>query len=359
MEATRLAPKCDNLGHTRVLLCYKNFSNDCNVSHIGLGVTAQYTAKTLTHAGIKAQAVPIVGAEELEKILDGHGQGQPTNHPVTHVVIMAQFIPTQWLQRLTRKFPFVKFSLNCHSNVGFLQAEPNAIRLFREAIDLETGTTNFFAGGNNQRFVKIIQDIYGRPIQFLPNLYFLHGHEPIHRPHWSGGTIRIGAFGSLRIYKNFSTAVTAAMEVGHMLRSKVELWINSGRTDGAGNAVYKTALAWTKDVPNIELKEFPWASWPEFKRKIATMHIMLQPSYTETFNNVTADGVAEGVPSVVSDTIDWAPQNWIASSDDPKDVANKARHLLVDPHAAREGYHALQSYVSKGIHYWREFLERP
>ncbi len=30
------------------------------------------------------------------------------------------------------------------------------------------------------------------------------------------------------------------------------------------------------------------------------MHLLLQPSYTESFNMVTADGVAEGVASVVS-----------------------------------------------------------
>jgi hypothetical protein len=31
------------------------------------------------------------------------------------------------------------------------------------------------------------------------------------------------------------------------------------------------------------------------------MHLLIQVSYTESFNMVTADGVLEGVPSVTSD----------------------------------------------------------
>lgn len=340
----------------RVLLCYKNFSKDCNVSHAGLGITGIYSAKTLMAHGIRAQALPTYGADDLEKFL--HSQVH-TSHPVTHVLVMAQWIPTERLAKLTRVFPHIKFGLKCHSNVGFLQAEPNAIKLLREAIDLETGTTNFFACANNERLCNILKDMYGRPVQYLPNLYYLHGQEPIHRPVYNGGPLRIGAFGSLRVYKNFSTAVTAGIEIGHMLRVPVEIWINSGRNDGAGNIVYRTARAWTDGVPGVQLKELPWCSWPDFKRHIGTMNLLLQPSYTETFNNVTADGIAEGVPSVVSDTIEWVPENWKASTDDPKDVASVGRRLLADYHAPAEGYQALKQYVTDGLVHWRKYLDRP
>lgn len=336
----------------RILICYKNFSKDCNVSHIGLGVTAQYTAKTLTHNGFKAQALPIFGADDLGDFLKA-------NPDVTHVVICAFWIGTKNIATLARQYTHVKFALNCHSNVGFLQAEPPAINLLRDAIDLETGTTNIFASCNNKRLQKILQDMYGRPIQFLPNLYFLHGHEPVYRQPWRGGTLRIGAFGSLRVYKNFSTAITAAIEISFQLRTQTEIWINSGRTDGAGNVVYQTALAWTRGLPNVELKSFGWASWPEFKRQVGTMNLMLQPSYTETFNNVTADGIAEGVPSVVSDTIEWCPKSWQASNDNPSDVAGVGRRLLTDSFAPRDGYLALQEYVRNGIPYWYAFVNRP
>ena len=80
-----------------------------------------------------------------------------------------------------------------------------------------------------------------------------------------------------------------------------------------------------------------WQSWPKFRKTVAHMHLLLQPSYTESFNMVTADGVAEGVPSVVSEAIDWAPEDWKADVDDVLDIARTGRKLLFDPRAAHDG----------------------
>lgn len=335
-----------------ILLCYKNFSQDCHVSHVGLGVTAQYTAKTLRHHGYHATALPIHGSDDLAEYIERH----ETKHPVTHVLVMAQWIPTRYLAQLAMKYPRIEFGMKCHSNVGFLQAEPPAIDLLRESIDLETGLPNFHACSNNSRLSHALRHMYGRPITYLPNLYYLHGEEPIHRPGWNGGLLRLGAFGSLRVYKNFSTAIAAAIELTNSLKCHSEIWINSGRSDGAGNVVYRTALAWTKGLPFITLKELHWASWPEFKRVIGSMNLLFQPSYSETFNNVTADGIAEGVPSVVGESIEWVPESWKAEPDDSSDVASVARRLLLDHHAPHEGYQALKHYVEKGLVHWRKFL---
>ena len=276
-----------------IWLAYKNFSKECDISHIGMGCTAIYTVKSLVQAGFMAQAIPIFGGDDLMNQLK-RVQGPP----VTHVIIMAQFVPAIWLQKLTRAFPFIKFAVNCHSNIGFLQAEPPAIDLLRAAIDIETGTANFYACGNNERFCNIISDMYGKKIQFLPNLYFLDGTEPIHRPAWQGGTLRIGCFGSARVYKNFSTAIAAAVEIGFQLRTPVEIsgkfrafrWCRERR------AAHCRSL--DEEPLDRDPEDLPWCTWPEFRRIAGTMNIMLQPSYTETFNNVTADGVAEGVASV-------------------------------------------------------------
>ena len=51
------------------------------------------------------------------------------------------------------------FSVVCHSNVGFLAADPQAIKNFREDLDLEQGALNFFAAGNSTRFVKFIEQV--------------------------------------------------------------------------------------------------------------------------------------------------------------------------------------------------------
>lgn len=338
-----------------LLLCYKNFSKECNVSHIGLGVTAQYTAKSLVNHGVYAVAKPIFGADDLADYIKAQ---EPSRRPVTHVVIMAQWIPIKFIaSMLVRAFPHIKFAQNCHSNVGFLQAEPPAIDLLRAAIDLEMGTSNFVASSNNERLCRALRFMYGNPLTHLPNLYYLHGKEPVNRPIWQGGTLKIGCFGSLRVYKNFSTAIAASIELTSRLKANSEIWINSGRTDGAGDVVYRTALAWTRGLPHVTLKELPWSTWSEFRRVVSTMNILMQPSYTETFNNVTADGIAEGTPSVVSRSIEWAPHSWQAEPDDSSQVANVARHILMDPHATTEGYDSLKSYVARGLPQWKEFIK--
>ncbi len=337
-----------------ILLCYKNFSRDTAVSHIGLGVTAAYTAKTLCQHGYHAEALPIHGTDDLTQFILGQ---EKTSQPVTHVVLMAQFLTTRNLALMVRRFPRIIFALNCHSNVGFLQAESKAIDLLREAIDLETSLPNFNVSSNNRRLCSIFKDMYGRDITYLPNLYYLTGTEPIHRPLWNGGTLRIGIFGSLRVFKNFSTCVAAAVAMINELSCHGEIWMNSGRSDGGGDAVSKVAKSWTKNLPHVTLKELHWTSWPEFKRVTGSMNILLQNSYTETFNNVTADGICEGVPSVVSDAIEWCPKAWMAAVDDPSEVAAIGRLLLRDHRAPRDGYRALKNYVHAGIIEWQRFLK--
>ena len=71
---------------------------------------------------------------------------------------------------------------------------------------------------------------------------------------------------------------------------------------------------------------------------------------------VTADGVAEGVPSVVSPAIDWAPESWKAQADDVLQIAQVGRRLLHDASAAYEGFEALQKYVKDGLHAYRGYF---
>ena len=87
------------------------------------------------------------------------------------------------------------------------------------------------------------------------------------------------------------------------------------------------------------------------------MHLLLQPSYTESFNVVTADGIASGVPSVVSEAIDWVPRYWQAEVDDVNDISRVGRQLLGDPIAAVDGLKALKTYVVEGVKYWKDYLK--
>jgi hypothetical protein len=330
----------------RVILAYKNFAANRNISHIGLGVAAMNTAKTLRMQGIKAEVLPILNASDLASKLDG---------TVSHVVVSAPWIPSDQIQRLTAAHPDVTFAVNCHSNVGFLQADTNGVRLLREGLDIERGVWNFHVAGNSRKFCRWVADAYQAPCTFLPNLYFLDPAITPRHTGFNGGVLRIGAFGATRPLKNFMSAAAAAVEISNRMRTGVEIWVSAGRAEGGGG-ILDAVRAMVNGLPNVKLVESGWQSWPAFRRTVRHMHLLLQPSYTESFNMVTADGIAERVPSVVSEAIDWAPDHWKACVDDVFDIARVGRHLLHDPHAVEDGHHALTHHNSEGLRAWKHFL---
>ena len=342
----------------RVIICYKNFlATSQGISHIGLGVAALNNAKMLQRAGIRTEILPMRYDTDLRKFLNL--QASSGELPVTHVIVSAPWVRTQMFQYLCATFPTIQFAMNCHSNVGFLQADSNGIRLIREGLALEAGVHNFSVAGNSERFSRFIYNAYGSPCKYLPNMYSLDGTSEPHRPSWPStkGVLRIGAFGATRSQKNFITACGAALEISRDLKAQTEIWINSQRDDGPETKrILRAAHMMLDGLPNISLRYAPWAAWPNFRRTVENMHLLLQISYTERFNMVTCDGIATGVPSVISDAITWAPESWQAKADDVFDIAQVGIGLIHNPRAARAGLQALNVHNRDGMHAWYRFL---
>src|SRR5579875_2270804 len=155
-----------------VILAYKNFAANRNISHIGLGVAAINTAKVLRREGTKTEVWPILSASDLRNRLK--------SAPAAHVIISAPWIPALEMQSLSNDFPETQFSINCHSNVGFLQADRNGIRLVREMMELELATANVHLAGNSRRFCEWVRFAFGAPCAYLPNLYWIES-DPVSR----------------------------------------------------------------------------------------------------------------------------------------------------------------------------------
>jgi glycosyltransferase involved in cell wall biosynthesis len=332
----------------KVIFAYKNFAASRNISHIGLGVAAINTVKVLRREGVLAEVWPIVSADDLESRL--------ANESADHVIVSAPWIPTAKLQQLTTAHLNMVFAVNCHSNVGFLQADRNGMKLVREAMDLEMGTHNFHLGGNCRRFARWVRSAFGVPCAFLPNLYYIGEPVPSPARRFTDGTLRIGIFGATRPQKNLMSAAGAALEISRSMRAPLELWMSAGRTEGGGDTVLAAVQELLANLPNVKLILNGWQSWPQFRRVVAQMHLLLQPSYTESFNMVTADGVAEGVASVVSRAIGWAPEHWKADVDDVVDIARVGRQLLTDNCAAADGLEALKAFNADGLRVYREYF---
>lgn len=332
-----------------VIIAYKNFPVAHHVSHIGLGVSGLNTAKVLRSAGISADVWAILGARDISQRIR-----QSVPRP-THVIIAAPWLPALDLQNLVFSHHGIQFAVVCHSNVGFLQADPAAIRNFRDDLNLEQGALNFACGGNSKRFANWIEGAYSRPCIWLPNLYALPAHPPNRRP-WPGGcSARIGVFGALRPLKNHLSAAAACLEIANDLHIRIKFFINVGRVEG-GYTPLRALEAMLDQSHTVELVKEGWHHWPVFRELIRSMDLLMQPSFTETFNMVTADGAAEGIPSVVSEAIDWAPRSWQADVDDPLDIARVGKQLLGDVRAGDEGFRALAKHNADGLAAWRKYL---
>jgi hypothetical protein len=332
-----------------VALVHKNFANIRGISHIGLGVAAQNTCRVLRRAGIECFPWDVNSVADLRAMLDKHKH-------ITHVVISAPWIPTVELQRLAYKLPNVDFTVNFHSNIGFLQADSNGVQIFKELIHAAISTWNIHITGNSEAFVRAVEETFEAPCGWLPNLYYLDHTIRTDAPGYSGGVLKIGCYGATRPLKNILSAAWAAMEVSAQLRVDLQFWVSGGREDGGG-VMLRAIRKLFEGESTRKLHEAHWAPWPAFKTKyVRPMHLLMQPSYTESFNVTTADGIAMGVASVVSPAIDWAPASWQADNDDVQEMAGVARRLLFDRSAVRDGVRALERHNRDGLSAWLQYL---
>lgn len=214
-----LRPYVDSV---RVALVYRDFTGD-GVSHVGLGVSAAYTAKTLRHHGIWAEVWSVPSAQKLRErlhqigaIADQRGEVRPT-----HVILAAPWIATKDLAVIAAEFSEVMFVVVSHSSVGFLAADAEAVRLLRQTADLQLATHNVFVGGNSAKFTDWATEAWGVHAVCLPNLYCLSETFPQHDRRWTGGSLRLGLFGANRPLKNFLSGAAAAVEMARRLHVQI------------------------------------------------------------------------------------------------------------------------------------------
>src|ERR1700732_3476470 len=204
----------------RLIIAYKNFGANRGLSHIGLGESAIQTARYLRAHGYIVEVWPILSATDLETKLDADRQLQAVHRhvPISHVVISAPWIPTADLQKLVAVNFDIEFAVNSHSNIGFLQADPGALKLLREDSQLEQAFPNFHIAGISSRFVSWWGQTYQTSMYWLPNLYPIHPCK-VPKKMWSPASLlRIGCFGAARSYKNVLTSAAAALEIAVRLR---------------------------------------------------------------------------------------------------------------------------------------------
>lgn len=343
------------IDQVRVHFFYK-FASLTN-RYLGLAEVNVQNQKVLNRLGVDAQNFGVTKETEIRDHLVEYQKAG--TKPITHIVICAPWVTTDFLVQLIQEFPKVQFTVNCHSNFAFLMVDTLGIRHLKEQLGLQASSSNFNVAGNSEKFCTSLKKAYGHDVTLLPNLYCLQSSkspQPIHKD--IGGVLRIGAFGATRIQKNLPSAAAAALIIGRQLKKDVEFYITSGSDDKSVIGMLIVGAIWEmyENVPTAKFMKKPWTKWSDFRTNIGSMHLVMQPSYTESFNYVAADAVAEGICCVGSTAINWLPDSWKADPDDAEDIAKVGLNLLHNPHSPTDGMNALKEHVSQAIVYWHEWL---
>jgi hypothetical protein len=338
-----------------VIFAYKNFMA-MGFSHTGLGNSARMTANTLSRAGVWTDVWAITTVDDLCKRLSNvqYEAKSYHEHRVSHVVLHAPWLTVQAVGSLISRFPDVRFLQICHSKVSFLYVDTGAVSRLHDLVELSQTVPNYCFCGNSRKFSDWVTRTLGKSL-YLPNLYDVSTFRSLSGRRTPSNTLlKVGCFGATRPFKNLITAAAATMELAEMLGVGAEFHISSGRD--TSKQVLLTVAELLSPSRRVKLVDAGWQSWGKFRRLIGTMNVLMQPSFTESFNMVTADGIAEGVCSAVSEAIDWVPKRWRADSDNANDVAKVAANLLYDGYAVEEGREALLDYVKLGTRIWLDYL---
>jgi glycosyltransferase involved in cell wall biosynthesis len=174
-----------------------------------------------------------------------------------------------------------------------------------------------------------------------------------------GDTIRVGVFGRMRHQKHHAcSAAVVALMARRNPTKPVVLYINQDDKNPGAESIAKAVKQIAAGIPNLTVQTIPWQSANEFRKTIAGMDLCIQLSATETFNLVTADAAAAGVPSVVGEAIDWVPRDWVAPVDDAIAAAAVAEQLLADETAGHRGQEALLNHAESANRTWLSVLEQ-
>jgi hypothetical protein len=196
---------------------------------------------------------------------------------------------------------------------------------------------------------EFIKKVYKAHTPLLPNLYPLENKQFIYNCHHK--PLRFGLFGAIRHLKNVLSGVGAAILVSK--DHPVHLHMSEGRVEG-GEGIMRAVDELAQGHKGFKLILEPWKGWDEFKALVSTMDLLLQPSFSESFNNVTADGASQYIPSCVGPAIVWAPDYWKAEPDNVEDIARTAIKVLNTPQAGIDGYLALQRHNRQSLRFWED-----
>jgi len=324
--------------------CHNDYSY---TSSPGLKYSAKLVSDMLNKYGIVSKIVDVQDNNCIDK--------EVFDFKPTHVIIEALWVVPEKFVVLGTLYPDVTWIVRVHSKLPFIANEGIAIEwIYRY------GNYGVFVAFNTPEMLDIFEDILGHEwCAYLPNYYPTESRKSV----WvyPKKTINIGCFGAIRPLKNQLTQAIASIKYAEKTNKQLFFHINSTRIENNGEAVLKNIinLFYNMDPDQFHLIEHPWYDRNQFLEVLSDMDILLQVSFSETFNMVAADAVSQGVPIVVSKEIKWAHPLFYAEPTNINSITAKIEFALF---MRRFGsfldlnWAGLKSYSKDSVKQWMHVL---
>jgi hypothetical protein len=322
----------------------------------GLKNSVQFVVGMLQSIGVTADAVEVVDNNDIDR--------EVTAYRPTHVIIEALWVVPEKFDTLRPLHPTVAWIVRNHSELPFLANEGIAVPWIRGFL-----ARNVEVMCNSPRALDDVRAMArafclpDRLVTYGPNFYPIAEAGPVvTRRNPTAPIIRIGCFGAVRPLKNHLTQAVATIAFARSLGKRLEFHINGTRIEGGGEPVLKNLRAMFEGMHGARLIEHAWLDHQAFRKLVAEMDAVMQVSFTETFNIVSADAAAASVPLVASAEVPWLGRYGHA---DPTSVSSMVAVLtdiwtepapLTRLHAQRRDLH---SYGRQSEAAWRERLGVP
>lgn len=320
---------------------YSHFSS-------GLFNSARFVQEMLRDSGVRAGLVEVTDGNDVDR--------EVTKFDPQYVILEAIWCPPYKLKELVglHRHRHRGWIVRNHSEMPFLAMEGISLGWL-----LEYAATPHTTIGSNSPVA--CEDLNGLlearglgPTLLLPNFYPLPAKAPEKREGPPGAPLDVACFGAIRPLKNHVEQALAAVLLGRRLDRGIRFHINATRIEGNADPILKTLRSIFTGTPGCQLVEHNWMDHSDFIRLCSRMELGMQVSFSETFNIVSADLVAHGVPVVGSSEIPWLPESYQADPHDSVEIAHVARKALRS--GLREEFRHLRIYCQTSKETWLETL---
>lgn len=268
------------------------------------------------------------------------------------VVIEALWVVPEKFEILKKLHPKVQWYIHYHSDVPFLAQEGIAMKWTRGYTEQGVGVL-----ANSMDLIRAI--CYGfnpfPDMRYLPNCYPTHRFLPVKRGYLHEGELHIGCFGAIRPLKNQLIQMMAAAACARRKGRVLHFHINGNRIEGGALPALHNMEGFANGE-DVILHKHEWRDHTQFLALLNSMDALMQVSFSETFNIVSADAISQGIPVVGSDEIEWLSRFTMAKCSDTDDIANKLARVLDWPWLTVLNQWHLEKFARRSRDMWVDFV---